>query len=46
MPDVTEAVQLKVPPPVFFTLSDDVPAALVAEIEVGVTDSVGTLVPP
>ena len=43
-PDVTEAVQLIVPPPALVTERGVVPAELAAEIEAGETDKTG--VPP
>ena len=46
LPDVTEATQLKVPPPVLLTARDALPAELAAEIEAGETDKTGIAVAP
>jgi len=45
-PDVTEANQLRVPPPELLTLRDALPAELAAEIEAGETDKTGAAVAP
>ena len=45
-PDVTEANQLNVPPPVLATKTDVLPADFAAEIEVGETDKTGVAVAP